>query len=401
MALAPAAVLLSVGLLAAACSSNNSSSTTTSGTGGSSSFLPSTLKGSAPSSVKIGLAGGYALNFAPVELAEGLGYYNQVAQRFHTSISFDVYGGGTTAEPAFLGGTDQFMVIGTNSWLPVVVQGKDQVGVFSEGEGLGIEVAAAQSDKATKGTDLSKFKGATWCQTGPVGTAHTAIQLISALNNLGVTASQIVSVGSVSAYSPALQSGRCEIASEDLISAASQEINKIAYVIVNTNDPATSFQLAGHQEGIPLTTSRAFANQYPKLTQAIIDATLKSLLYIQQNLDNANAIYNKLPAEAQSTYSLGTFAQAWDLFKDSLSPTYTQGGFTTSEANDTLSLLVGTGNVPSGSTIDPSTVYWNKWVYQAYSDLGLAAPKFPANLPSHLGTPSPETQAAVKAATGG
>jgi hypothetical protein len=98
-----------------ACSSDSSGSSTSSdgtggATGGSSaatSFLPASLTGPSPSSVKIGLAGGYSIQFMPTVLAMGAGYYQQVANRFHTQISFDDYASGTPAEAAFFGGTDQ------------------------------------------------------------------------------------------------------------------------------------------------------------------------------------------------------------------------------------------------------------------------------------------------------
>lgn len=397
--------LLGLTLAVAACSSSGSSSSSTTPSSGntgtnasSGGFLPASLKGAAPSSVKIGLAGGYALNFSPVVLADSLGYYDQVAKRFNTSISLDVYGGGTLAEPAFLGGTDQFMTIGTNSWLPVVLQGKDQVGIFAEGEGIGIEFAAAMKYKNTYGTDVSKFKGVTWCQTGPVGTAHTAILLDAGLNHLTVPASNIVSVGSVTAYTPALSSGRCGIAAEDLISAATQVQQNVGYILTNTNDPAQAEKLAGHQLGIPLTTSRKFASQYPQLTQAIVDATLKSLLYIQQNLNDPALIYSKLPAAAKASYTPTVFSAAWNLFKNTLSPQYTGGGVTQQQGDDTAAMLIATTPGLAGATVDPDKVWWNKFAYQAYKDLGVQQPSaatFPADLTTTLGPPSAPMAAAL------
>jgi hypothetical protein len=47
----------------------------------------------------------------------GAGYFNTVGERFHTTISFDIYGG-LPAEAAFLGGTDQWSVIGFPAVLP-------------------------------------------------------------------------------------------------------------------------------------------------------------------------------------------------------------------------------------------------------------------------------------------
>lgn len=395
------ALLSAVSLAATACGSSSDNAASSSGSSGN--WLPASLKGSAPGQVKIGLAGGYALAFMPVVLAEGLGYYKDVADRFGTKISFNVYGGGTAAEPAFLGGADQFVIIGTNSWLGAVAQGKDQVGVFSASEGLSITIAAAQKYQAQNGTDLSKFQGVTWCQTGPVGTAHTALVLAAALH--GIRNPDIVSVGSVSAYTPALQAGRCGVAAEDVTSAAAQIHDKIAYTVENANDPDASRSLAGQQLAPPLTTSRAFANEHPELTQAIVDATLKSLLYIQQNLDNPDAIYNKLPAEAKKSYdNQAAFGEAWALIKNSFAPKYDAGGVTQQQANDTAAFLLATGSAPAGYQVNPDQVWWNKWVHQAYTDLATQIPaesQFPAALSTTVGPPSPEAAKAVSIVRGG
>ncbi|HEX3842109.1 MAG TPA: hypothetical protein VHU85_15050 [Acidimicrobiales bacterium] len=391
-------VALSLTLLAAACSSNSSSSTTTTSGSGT-----TTKGGPAPATIKIGMAGGFAQAFLPEYLASGLGYYAAVDKQFNTNISFDIYPGGTQAEPAFLGGTDQLMVIGTNSWISPVLQGKDQVAIFNNNVGLQIVMGGATKYKTTRASNIKAYDGGTWCQTGPVGTAHTAIQLEIGLNKMDPSKQNIVSVGSVSAYAPALSSGQADICAEDVASAATGVINGTSYNVANLADPAVAQKLAGSIIGIPLTTSHAFANQYPALTQAITDATLKAFLYIQTNLANPTLIYNHLNSDYQSGVPLGTFVQAMSLLGPAYGTKYVSGEFTQQQANDTTSLFLGTALIPASSVVNTGQVWWNKFAVQAYTDLGKTPPAGttgPSVLASKPGPASAEAAAAYQTLTG-
>jgi ABC-type nitrate/sulfonate/bicarbonate transport system substrate-binding protein len=387
------AAAAALSMLVAACSSSKKSN---SSLGSSTTAAPAGVSGTgtgpAPGSVNIGYAGGYSLSFLPVIVAQGSGFLADVGTRFNTSVKFDVYGGGTQAEPAFLGGTDQFMVIGSNSWVPAVLQGKDQVGVFSEQESVGIVMAAANKVKDSKGTDLAKFDGATWCQTGPVGTAHTAIALAVQKAGLKIEKQKIVSVGSVSAYTPALQAGRCDINSEDTTSAATQELQNVGYVVANYVDPTVSAALAGHIIGIPLTTSSSFAAKYPELTQAIVDATLKGLQFISLNVNNPSAIYAKLPSDMQKQITPELFNKAFTYYGAGYSMNQNAAMFTQQAATDTIALLKATNGIDPSAVPDPSKLWTNRFVIQAYKDLATSpqtgAATGPAILSPTLGKPT-------------
>lgn len=348
--------------------------------------------GPAPSTVHIGYAGGYSLSFLPMIMAQGAGYFDEISTRFKTKVVVDIYGSGILAEPAFLAGDAQFLVIGANSWMPAVLQGKDQVAIFNEQNSIGIIMSAAVKHKATKGTDMAKFDGATWCQTGPVGTSATSIKLSMGLAGLNPAKQTIVSVGGVSAFTPALASGRCDINSQDTTSAAQQDLDGIGYVVANYNDPALSEKLAGIIFGIPLTTSNAFAEKYPELTQAIVNAAVKGLTTIQKSIDNPNTLYEKLPSDMKKQTTPGLFAQALSYYGPGYSYRLNSGLFSNQGATDTIGLIRATNGIPKDANPDPAKLWTNKFVLQAYTDLGLTPSKDaqngPATLDSKLGKPS-------------
>jgi hypothetical protein len=369
--------------------------------------LPSSLKGSAPSTVNIGFAGSYAINFLPIEVAIGAGYFNTVAARFHTSFNYDLYGGGSTAEPAFLGGTDQLTVIALQSYLAGALAGKDQFSMFDmQGPQLGIVFSAAQKYKATRGSNIAAYgpPGNTWCQISPIGTSNTAALLLAATNHLNISQLNLTTIGSVAAVLPTLQSGQCQLTSGDVNSAANGIIQGTAYAVENTETPDFTIPLAGEALGTPLTTSHAFVQKYPKLAQGIADALLQGLLVVAANYNNANFLYTLLPATMQQQNALGSFAQSLSLMGDVWSAKFLNGTFPLQVMNDSVWLNFASNTIPSTATVPLNQVFSNTYAIQAYKDFGKTVPTGPMNrpakLPSTQGQPSAQTAAAYATITG-
>jgi hypothetical protein len=367
--------------------------------------LPASLKGSAPSSVNIGLSGGYSISFLPVLAAMGAGYFNTVAQRFHTTIQFDVYGSGTASEAAFLGGTDQWAVIGSSA-TQATTQGKDQVALMNEQMSLGLVFSAPAKYAQTRGQNISAYAGPTWCQIQPSGSSNYTALLLLAVNHIPLSSVNLTTIGSVAAVLPTIQSGQCSITSGDSNSAALGIIQNIAYVAYNTAQSASTVPLAGEILGTSgLTTSHAFISQYPKLAQAIVDAALQGLLFVQANASNPNTIYNILPSAMTATLSLGAFVQTMQLFGSAYTdPRYNNGEFPVQEINDTAYLFAATKTIASLSALNPSQAWSNKLVIQAYKDLNktpVGGPATgPAKLPATVGKPSLEAANAYATLTG-
>jgi ABC-type nitrate/sulfonate/bicarbonate transport system substrate-binding protein len=413
-----AGAALAATLAVSACSSASSASGGSSGTSGTSggsssgastpaasSFLPSSLTGSAPSTVKIGLGGGYSIQFLPAILAMGAGYYQQVADRFHTSISFDVYPSGTPAQAAFFGGTDQFDVLGVVSQLAAVGQGEDQVALVNQSLGIGIPVYAPIKYQSSRGTDIAKFNSPTWCQIAPGGPSHAAAVLLAALNHLDISKLGLTTLGGVSAEVPSIQAGRCDLLAGTPNSAAVADATGASYIVQNTITPQGSIPLAGQVLCVSLMSSNKFIGQYPQLSQAITDATLKALLFIQQNISAPQTIYNLLPAGMKGTISEKDFASLLQLAGGTFAPKYTSGGFTVQSISDSVLFEKSIGEISESTSINPSKAFNNKLVNQAYKDLGASVPAGspvgPDTLPSSVGLPTEQAAKAFATLTGG
>jgi ABC-type nitrate/sulfonate/bicarbonate transport system substrate-binding protein len=370
--------------------------------GAGTSFLPPNLKGPAPASVKLGIFNAYALNSLEIWLAFGLGYYDQVGARFHTSITPDGYSSSSVGEAAFLGGADQFSNTGPGNFTPAVLAGKDQEAIFQSAISLGVPMIALTKYKAIYGSNIAAFTG-TWCQEAPTGTAHATIVLEAARNHLSLTQVNLTTI-SVAAVLPTLQSGGCQLTGSDSTTAVNGALNGTSYFVQNAIGPSATIGLIGEFAPTPLSTSHAFASQYRKLTQAMVDATLKANLYVAANIKNPQRLYAHLPAAMQSAVSLGAFTQTLSYFAQGYTSAFNSGEFTSRAINDSLLAQETTGIIPVGSALSPSQIFTNKFVFQAYKDLHAKTPTGPSagatKIPATLGKPTAEAATAFALVTG-
>jgi hypothetical protein len=395
-------------LAAAACGSSmgtNSQAASTTSVAATSGFLAADVTGAAPHSANIGLTGDdTVLNYLPTILAMGAGYFNTVAKRFHTTISFDDYASGTLAEAALLGGTDQFSEIGTADYLPAVLEGKDTVGVLNGGVALGAVFAAAAKYESSRGTDISKFNSPTWCEIGLVGASASILAVVTGVNKLDTSKLHVTNIGSSASELPALQGGQCSIVAGAGTTAAEGVVQHIAYVPLNTSNPAESIPVVGEDLGLPLTSSLGFIQKYPQLAQAMVDAAVKGLLLIQHNINNPAALYKLMPKDAQSALTLAAFKGSFSLIKESYAAKYNNGTFTSQEIGDTVYFNEATKQIPLNAPVNPSKLFVNKLVLQAYKDLGVkpaaGSPTGPATLPTTVGKPTVEAAKAFAILTG-
>jgi ABC-type nitrate/sulfonate/bicarbonate transport system substrate-binding protein len=399
------AVLLSGVLVAgvSACGGSSASSAGNSSTASNSqSFLPASLKGSAPSSVKIGFSGGFGLTNIPVLAALGLGYYNQVASRFHTNISVDIFGGSSELQPALLGGSVQFGVASITGAIPEIAHGEKEVDVLNESVGLDGDLTGPSKFKS-RGSNVKPYANSTWCQLSATGTSDATARIAAALAGLKFSSLKMVDIGSSAAVVPSLVSGQCSIVGADVNSTALGMDEGETYMVQNYNEPLPSVRVAGEIVGNVICSVPSFVKQYPQLTQAFVDATIKGLLYVQAHLSDDQTLYAAMPASYKQTTSLGVFSETWSLTEAGFTKQTTAGEFSPQMAFDTIWDGEALQALPH-TAISPGSLITNKYVLQAYKDLGEALPTGPitgpAQLPQALGKPSAQAAKLIAILTG-
>jgi NitT/TauT family transport system substrate-binding protein len=361
--LAVAAVSVSL----SACASNSPASSTGTGTGGTSTGGSSTGATTAPSSVSFGLGGGYLDVFMPYLIADGAGYFNQVATQFHTTINTVTYPDAAIAYPAFFAGSVQGLVTGISQMLSAKAAGQDISAVVNENDSLGTIVGAAEKYKSSKGTNLAAFNGATWCTTSIASTATTAMQFAAIAAGLDWSNQHVVALGSVSAFLPALQTGRCDVEGWDPTTAGKALSSDAGYIVDNLYSTG-SIAKSGLYVAFPMMMSNAFITKYHALSVAIVAAMIKGLLTTQQYVNDPTKLYSLTPSEYRSSNTYAQFLASWNLVKGSY--LVTDGEFTNTERANTIHYGQVGGALTQGQTVNGDEAFANTLVQEAYSLLG-------------------------------
>lgn len=282
-----AVVTTAVLLTGAACSS--SGSTTSSGSA------------DAPSSISISVAGQYLSIYGPLWAANA--GFDSVASKFHTKISFSSFGSGGDALTALLGGSVQ-MAAGASATqgMEAVVQGKHLSYVANIFRGGGVVLVGAKKYEASRGTDVAKYKDATFGYTAEGSTSQVFSKAV--VEHAGLTWSKVnhLALGSITAFEPGLASGRADIVAMDPDSAAKTVKDGVGYPVLNTNVAADFTPIAGTilDNGLIVTTS--LKNKYPKLVQALVTAFVQGLLKVR-DVRSPTAALKVMPSAFQKAHS--------------------------------------------------------------------------------------------------
>jgi ABC-type nitrate/sulfonate/bicarbonate transport system substrate-binding protein len=188
-------------------------------------------------------------------------------------------------------------------------------------------------------------------------------------NGLDWSKQQGTAIGAATAWIPTISSGQCDLSAMGVDAAASLTNKGQGYVVTNLNDPAIEKDVyGGIIMGTILQTNPSFADKYPALTQAIVGAFTKGLLYVQEHSDDAQAIYTHTPSEYTKTITPELFAQAWETAK----ATYASntGLFDAEQIASTTKFLVSVKQIKDTDTL-PKTAYTNAYTDNAYKELGV------------------------------
>jgi NitT/TauT family transport system substrate-binding protein len=336
---------------AAGCSSSNSDS--------------SSGSNAAPTTVAIGLGGGYLSNYTPFLVAVGSGYFAQVEKEFHTQIQIKSYPTGASVAAAFFGHSIQAFVSGSAQMMSANAAGQDIEAVFNDNETLGTIIAAPAKFKSTRGTQLKAFNGGTWCTTSIASTATTAMEVAAQTAGLDWSKQQVVALGAVSAFIPAIKAGRCDLAALDSTSAGEAVTSGAAYIVDNLYS-AAAIKQSGPVAAFPLMTSGSFMTAYPALGMAIVKAMLNGLLTTQQYSDDPAKLYSMMPAVFKESTTLQSYIAQWALIKDSFE--VTDGTFSAATIQNSEHVAVVSNGIPSGESATKAFV--NKYILAVYKELG-------------------------------
>lgn len=352
------AALLMTGVLAlAACSSSSSSNAGTSSTASSGSSATATT-GKAPSTVTfadISPSGPFAAEYA----ARGsTGAFAAVEKQFNTKINFTTVATPQESANAMLGGTVDVSFAALQSYLIIQSSGKNVVATIAPFVGGGGVIIGAKKYEQSRGTDLSKYAGATFGYTKE-GSA-SQLYMKSLVTKAGVDWASVkhVAFGSPTAGLPLLQAGRIDAAAVDPTTASKAIAAGTAYLIVNFND-ATTAGAVGQQLGTVYGFNKTFTTQYPELTKALVQAMLTGLNAVKKVADDASAVLALFPSDIQAKLSNG-WAGSWALSKPGVLAS--DGTMSDASVKATLAFTEANGLINATQAATATTVVDNEFV---------------------------------------
>lgn len=322
----------------------------------------------APAEVAIATSGTWITTFAPMwaaapEMAE-------IEKKYDTTITYPGFSKGNDALTAMLGGSAAICNCSFNTALKASLA-RDQLSyVVNMNKGAGTVAVASVRHQAERGTDLNRFDGGTWGFTSAGSISEISLREAAEHAGLDWAQQDGVAVGGMSAFGPALQTGRVDIAMMDVASAAQAIEDGIGYAVLNTNDITTFGPIGGTMIGNGLVMPEQFRSDYPELSQDLVDAVVTGLNRVRNVTDPA-AVMELMPEgfkEARSDTT--TFAREWE---------YTQPGFLSTDGSTSQEAFDDTaskGGFTEDELASPEATDYldNSLVDKAYETLPLTRP---------------------------
>jgi ABC-type nitrate/sulfonate/bicarbonate transport system substrate-binding protein len=327
-------------------------------------------KSEAPSTVTIAyITGNDAL---PDTIAQGNHYFDSVDRQFHTNVVFKTYDSPVPVIAGLISGQIQFGILTEQNGLSSAAQGKPITDVVNLAQGFQGVVIGKASNKTSRGTGLAGLKSyghATVAVTALQSISVVAVSLLMKLAGIAPANLQFVATG-VTGLIPAVASGRADLAFVGTGPAAAAVAAGQTYNVVFSSGPL-AYQAAGFIPGFGLQGLPSFIDKYPALTQAIVDAEMKGLAYLKQNVGNPAKVYDGLTAAYQASLPLSSFEAQWSLASGISTPV--TGLLTQSEVDNNAKLIEQHHIVPAGFT-PPSSMLNITFVDQYYKSTGQPTP---------------------------
>lgn len=305
--------------------------------------------------VKLGVGGKPSLYYLPLSITERLGYFKD--EGLEVEI-IDLQGGSKTMQ-ALVGGSIDIASGAYEHTITIQSKGQSIQAFVAQGRypgfALGVVKAKALAYKSAK--DL---KGMKIGVTAPGSGTQTFVEYL--LNKEGLKAADVafIGVGSGATGAAAVRTGKIDAISN--IDPLMTELESTGDVVIMVDTRTTSGTLAVFGSAMPaatLYTSRDFIAKNPRTVQALTNAMVRALLWIQQATPAqiADAVPPAYLLNNRDLY-LASFAKV----REGISP---DGLFPREGVENTLKMLKEFEPSTRSATIRLDETYTNRFVEQA------------------------------------
>jgi ABC-type nitrate/sulfonate/bicarbonate transport system substrate-binding protein len=297
--------------------------------------------------------------FAAEYAARGTtGAFAAVEKKFNTKINFTTVATPQDSANAMLGGTVDVSFAALQSYLIIQASGKNVVATIAPFVGGGGVIIGAKKYEQSRGTDLSKFSGATFGYTKEGSASQLYMQSVATKAGLNWASTPHVAFGSPSAGLPLLEAGRIDVAAVDPTTASKAIAAGTAYLILNFNDAKTAGPI-GQQLGTVYGFNKSFTTKYPDLTKALVQAMLTGLKAVKKVANDPAAVLALFPSDIQTALSSG-WAGSWQLSEPGV--VASDGTMSAQSVSATLQFTQTNGLITAAQAATASTVVDNEYV---------------------------------------
>lgn len=305
--------------------------------------------------VRLGVGGKPSLYYLPLSITERLGYFKE--EGLEVEIT-DLQGGSKTMQ-ALVGGSVDVVSGAYEHTITIQSKGQNIQAFVAQGRypgfALGVSKAKAAAYKSAK--DL---KGMKIGVTAPGSGTQTFVEYL--LNKEGLKGSDVafIGVGSGSAGAAAVRTGKIDAISN--IDPLITELESTGDVVVMVDTRTTKGTLAVFGSPMPaatLYTSKEFIAKNPRTVQALTNAMVRALLWIQKA--TPAQIADALPP-AYLLNNRDLYLAAYLKVREGISP---DGLFPREGVENTLKMLKEFDPATKAATIRLDDTYTNRFVEQA------------------------------------
>ena len=305
--------------------------------------------------VRLGVGGKAALYYLPLTITERLGYFKE--EGLDVEIS-DLQGGSKTMQ-ALVGGSIDIASGAYEHTITIQSKGQTIQAFVAQGRypGFALGVAKAKAGAYKSAKDL---KGMKIGVTAPGSGTQTFVEYL--LNKEGLKGSDVafIGVGSSAGAAAAMRTGRIDALSN--LDPLMTELETSGDVVIMVDTRTTKGTLALFGTAMPaatLYTSKEFIAKNPRTVQALTNAMVRALLWIQKATP-AQVAETVPPQYVQNNRDL--YLASYAKVREGISP---DGLFPKEGVENTLKMLQEFDAATKAATIRLDETYTNRFVEQA------------------------------------
>ncbi len=318
--------------------------------------LPAAAQARAPlTKVHIGVGGKDALYYLPLTITEQLGYFKDAG----LDVTISDFQGGSKTMQALVGGSIDVASGAYEHTITVQPKGQDIIAFVAQGRYPGYAFGIVKS-KAANYKSPKDLKGMKIGVTAPGSGTQNFVEYLLDKNGMSKSDVSFIGVGASSVALTAVRTGQIEAISNIDPVMTELEMSGDVTIVLDTRTTKGTLDLFGSpMPAATLYSTREFIDKNPKTIQALTDAMVRALLWIQKATpeDVARVVPPRYLERNRALY-----LAAFEKVRDGISP---DGMFPRDGVENTLKMLQTFNPEVAAARIRIDDTYTNRFVERA------------------------------------